>query len=155
MNIARIDREIHKLKTVGHATARISRTPDAHNRITRLMDDRHEFDEWKQELDDKALAKKAAKIGVYLDEIEFHSPEEDSDFGRNYGLYYCSGTFGNELFRDEFRKPLLKAVREREPIYRRERWEAIETYSKLLTAVVTAMTGIIGAAIGLFAILKR
>lgn len=62
LNISRIEREIHKLKTAGFADCRVTRTVDENNKIGGLTEDRHEFEEWKQELDDKTLAKKAAKI---------------------------------------------------------------------------------------------
>jgi len=45
----------------------------------------------------------------------------------------------------------LRAVREREPIYRKERREQIELYIKLITAI----TGVIGAAIGFLAIFRK
>lgn len=144
VNISRIDRQIRKLKAKDCAHTSSIESRDARDR---LMEDRHEFEEWQREIDDKLLAKRAGKIGIYLDEIEFTSVEDE----RNYGLYYYSGMFGNELFRNEFRKPLLKAVREREPIYRKEKREQVEIYIKL----IAALTGILGTAIGVIAIIRK
>jgi hypothetical protein len=152
MNIARIDRDIQKLK--GNYWGR-KRTVDEENSISRLLNDRHEFEEWQQGLEDKELAKKAARIGVYLDEIKFTPVEEDMMFPRNYGLYYYSGTFGNELFRDEFRVALRKAVRLQNPVYRKEQREIRDLNIRLVGALSAALTGLIGAAIGLFSTILR
>jgi hypothetical protein len=65
---------------------------------------------------------RAAKIGVYPDEIAFPEIEDE----RNIRRYRCIGTVGNELLRDEFHTPFVKAIREREPSYRKERREQIE-----------------------------
>jgi hypothetical protein len=46
----------------------------------------------------------------------------------------------------------LKAVRQREPVYRKERREQMELVVKIISALTAAATGIIGALIGLYAI---
>ena len=55
------------------------------------------------------------------------------------------------MFRHEFRQALIKAVREREPIYRKERREIIDLGVKRIAAII----GILGAAIGLFTVIRR
>jgi hypothetical protein len=147
MQMARVERQLRHLNT-----QRRTGLPAAeqHDRARRLEDDLHEFYEWQLEIDDRALFKRAAKIGVYPDEITFPHTEDL----RNMGRYHYSGTFGNELLRDEFREPFVKAIREREPSYRKERRERIELAVKIIAALTAAVTGIIGALIGLFAIRK-
>jgi len=81
---------------------------------------------------------------------QFSSGEDKPDI-RNYAPYYRSGDFGHELFRHEFRQALIKAVREREPIYRKERREIIDLWVKRIAAII----GILGAAIGLFTVIRR
>ena len=48
----------------------------------------------------------------------------------------------------------MKAIREREPLYRKERRERVELAVKIIAAFTSAVTGIIGALIGLYAIRK-
>jgi len=48
----------------------------------------------------------------------------------------------------------VKAIREREPLYRKEKREQIELIVKVIAALTAAITGIIGALIGLYAIRK-
>jgi hypothetical protein len=99
-------------------------------------------------LDDEALERKAARIGVYLDEIEF-SYEDDPEV--NDGPYHYVGRYGNRVLLDEFRNPLVQAIRAREPIYAKERREQIDLTVKLLTAT----SGFIGTVIGLVAVLRK
>lgn len=145
--MARIEREIQNLQAKRWTGAM---TEEQRLSVGRLENDRYEYYEWQREIDDKALLKRAAKIGVYPDEITFPQTEDM----RNMGRYHYSGTFGNELLRDEFRQPFVKAIREREPLYRKERREQIELTVKVITALTAAITGIIGALIGLYAIRK-
>jgi hypothetical protein len=146
MQIACTERKLHDLHTVRMGVA----TAEQRERARRLEGDRHEYCEWQLEIEDKALLKRAAKIGVYPDEVVFPETKDD----RNMGRYHYSGTFGNELLRDEFRQPFVKAIREREPLYRKERREQIELTVKVIAALTAAITGIIGALIGLYAIRK-
>jgi hypothetical protein len=108
----------------------------AEGRATRqgkkLQDDRYEFHLWQTEIEDKTLIKKAAKIGVYLDEIVFPDTEDHNNVGR----YHRIGDFGSELLRNEFRGPLVKAIREREPAYRKEQREQVEIYITLIAAAL-------------------
>jgi hypothetical protein len=117
---------------------------DPHERIGDEID---ELNEWAQSIDDRDLQAKAKKIGVYIEDIE--CPKIDDD-ARIVG-YYEYGAFGNELLRDDIRKPLSKAVREREPIYKKERRERLELYLKLITAIAALLGGLIG----LVSVLKR
>ena len=41
------------------------------------------------------------------------------------------------------------------PVYRKERRDAVEFYFKIITLIVTVMTGLVGAATGLVALLKK
>ena len=125
-------------------------TEEQRSSVGHLESDRYEYYEWQREIDDKALLKRAAKIGVYPDEIIFQLTEDM----RNMGRYHYNRTFGNELLRDEFRQPFVKAIREREPLYRKEKREQIELIVKVIAALTAAITGIIGALIGLYAIRK-
>jgi hypothetical protein len=102
----------------------------------RLSADLSELHDWQLTFEDKALIRRAARIGVYLDEIVFvNVPDRE-----NVGRYYRIGTFGDELLRDEFRASLLKAVRQREPVYRKERQEQIELIVKIISALTAAAT---------------
>ena len=147
MQLYRIERESRNLSTNRRADLSVAERQD---KARRLGDGRHEFYEWQLEIADKKLIKRARKIGVYLDEITF----PDTADHRNIGRYYCIGSYGNELLRDEFRVPLLRAVRAREPIWQKERQDRIEFMVRVVAAFATAATGIIGTLIGLFAIRK-
>jgi hypothetical protein len=145
MQLVYIERRIKSLRAKPGAM-----TAERRQTVGQLENDRQEFYEWRMEINDRALLKRAAKIGVYPDEITFPQIDE----GRNVGRYHYSASFGNELLRDEFRQPFTKAIREREPIYRKERREQIELIVKIITALTAAATGILGALIGLYAIRK-
>lgn len=148
MQIARIERRLRNTRP--NFGASLVTIDEQRKNTEQLKSDRHEFYEWQLEIYDKALFKRAAKIGVYPDEITF----PDTKDGRNIGRYHFSGTFGNELLRHEFREPFVRAIREREPLYRKERREQIELVVKIIAALTAAITGIIGALIGLIAIRK-
>jgi hypothetical protein len=118
---------------------------------SRVHNELDELFQWQLTFDDKALVNKADKVGVYLDEVICNYVSDQGNIGR----YYRIGAFGDKLLRDEFREALLKAVREREPAYRKERREQIELYVKIATVIVTTLTGLLGAATGLVALLKK
>lgn len=111
-----------------------------------LEQDVWEYREWLCEIEDKELVTKALRMDIYLDELPIPSPIE----GMNKS-HYTFGTFGNELLHSKSRQALVKKVREKSPAYRKERREIIEVYIKAGTVIV----GIIGAATGLFAVLRR
>jgi hypothetical protein len=50
---------------------------------------------------------------------------------------------------------LVARIRERTPAYRKERKEVIELYIKIAATLVTLITGLLGAATGLVALLKK
>lgn len=142
--IARIERNIHDIQSKRWTKALTEKQRD---NIRDLENELIEFYDWQLELEDRALIKKAEKMEVYLDEIIFPNIEDT----RNTGRYHRLGTFGNELLRDEFRKPLVKVMREREIFYRKERHERTEICIK----VITAVAGLVGTATGLVALLKK
>jgi hypothetical protein len=143
--------EIARLERGDKALRRVTMSPDQRNeQESRLHQELTELYEWELTFKDKDLVKRATKIGIYLDEIEFDNVLSQDNVGR----YYMIGTFGDEYLRDGFRTSLLKAVREREPIYRKERREQIELALKIIGSITASITGIIGALIGLLAIRK-
>ena len=139
--MARVRRERTALRS-----AKISKE-ERTDRLRHLEYELQDLSEWQESLDDAALLKQAAKLRVYLDQIDFpteHDPAND-------GPYHRIGTFGNRLLRTEFYGPLRKAIREREPFFRKERHEQVE----MIVKVITAVTGLIGTLIGLFATFRR
>jgi hypothetical protein len=145
---AQIDRNVRELKTRRY---QFTSSVDYQNTYSRLIYDRTEFDEWEQEIEDAELAKKALKLGIYLDEIDFRPIPDNMQVDRSYGPYRYIGTFGNTLFRDDFRRPLSKAVRAQELVYRKEQRERMEIMIKL----IAALTGVLGTAIGVLAFVKK
>ena len=86
---------------------------------------------------------RTTRLCVHLDEIDFTAEQDEY----NDGPYHRIGSFGNHLLQIEFRGLLTKAIREREPVYRKERREQVE----MIVKVITAVTGLAGTLIGLFA----
>ena len=110
----------------------------------------NEWLEWKRRIEDKELIANAKKMGVFLDDIPIPPTEDERDDG-----YYNLGDFGSDILRHEVRIVLEKKKREREPFYKKERREEMDFYIKSLTAIITAIAGLTGAAIGLFTVLKK
>lgn len=104
----------------------------------KLEQDVWEWREWLWEIEDKELVAKALKMYIYLDEIPIPSPIE----GMNKSQY-TDGTFGNELLHDETRQILVKKIRERLPIYRKEKREILDTRIKLIASVGSIIIGIL------------
>ena len=102
-----------------------------------------ELREWLYSIEDKELTRRATKIGIDLDDIPFPEPEQ---FQRP-GLRKMS-SFGYEVLYDESRKAINKAVRERLPVYRKERREVVQFYW-------TLFIGAMGTIIALAAVLKK
>jgi hypothetical protein len=164
-NIARLNRERSSLRSsfrtspfplrFGHTssaaeTASGEDGPEAARQARRraldyLENELEEFYDWDRELNDEDLLKKAKKIGVYLDQIDFTAVVDEDQSSRG-GRYHRIGRFGNGLLLDEVRVPLLKAVRERESVYRKDR---IDTAVKIIGAL-TGLIGVIGTVLGLF-----
>ena len=59
------------------------------------------------------------------------------------------------LLEDDTRRALQKAMRDRAPVYRKERREVQEFYLKLVLGVGSAITGIGGTVIGIIALFKK
>ena len=112
----------------------------------KLEQDIWEYREWLCEIEDKELIAKALKMDIYLDEIPIPSPVEGLSQS-----HYVFGTFGNELLHSETREALIRKLREKLPAYRKERREILELYIKSGTVVI----GVIGAATGMFAVLRK
>ncbi len=55
----------------------------------------------------------------------------------------------------EFRRALEKAVREREPIHKRENRESADFWLKVVVSIFTVLIGIVGAVTGLIAVVKK
>jgi hypothetical protein len=106
--------------------------------------------EWKQNVEDRALIAKANKLDIDLREIPLPEPEKYQQPG-----HWKVGSYGSEILYDESRREIKKAVRELMPAYQKERHDAVEFYIKIITLIVTVMTGLVGAATGLVALLKK
>lgn len=148
--IRRIERRIRWLKDQKWAQ---DRTDEEHQRITRLEDDRHEYEEWQDTIEEAALIKRAKQIGLYLDEIIFLPTPDDSMY--QIGKYRQPGQFGNIVLIPAFRRELEKAVRQREPIYKKEKHESAEFWLKVIGTISTVLVGIIGAITGLIAVANK
>ena len=116
----------------------------------KLERDIWEWQEWLCEIEDKELVARALKMDIYLDEIPIPSPID----GMNQS-HYTVGTFGNKLLHDETRQTLVKKVREKFPIYRKERREILDTRVKVATAIGSIIIGVVGSFIALIAMLKK
>jgi len=104
-----------------------------------------------REIEDTELVSRAAKMDVYIDEIPLPPPAYEGDSPRHYE----TGSFGNRYLHDETRSSLLAKTRERLPAYRKERREVVELYIKVATLAITGVTGLLGAATGLVALIKK
>lgn len=109
-----------------------------------------EWEQWIQEIEDSELVKKAARMDVYLDEI----PAPYSESQERHSHYEIS-KFGNRYLNHDTRVSLQTKMRERSPAFRKERREVIELRIKVATAILTGMTGLLGAATGLIAFLTK
>jgi hypothetical protein len=116
-----------------------------------LSQDIDEWREWKTEVEDAELVSKAARMGIYLDEIPLPSSETD---GQLYS-HYEKGSWGNVYLNHEIRIALRTKVREYRPTFRKERREAIELCIRVAALIITGVTGLLGSATGLIALLKK
>jgi hypothetical protein len=116
-----------------------------------LDSDIWEWLDWLTEIEDAELIAKAAKMDIYLDEIPLPPLEPGEDRPNHYRI----GNFGNRLLCKESREALVRKVRERAATYRKERREIVELYIKVAAIIITGITGLLGAATGLVALLKK
>lgn len=108
-----------------------------------------EIQEWSDllaEIEDAELVAKAAKMDIRLDEIP--APFSESENRRSH---YEVSNFGYRLVCYETRNVLRNQIRDREPAFRKERRELVELYIK----IIVALTGLLGGATGLVALLKK
>jgi hypothetical protein len=115
-----------------------------------LNQDLFELLEWEQNIEDRELIATSNKIGVDIREIPRPDPEE-----HQVRSLWKVTSHGSEVLYDESRREIRRQVRERMPEYLKERRDAIDFYIKIITLVVTVMTGFVGAATGLVALLKK
>ena len=104
------------------------------------------WQDWLREIDDERLVKTAAKMDVFLDNID--PPFSESERRRSH---YEIGTFGNSYLNYEVRKTFRQMVRDRGAAYRKEKRETFELWVKIVTAAV----GLIGPATGFLAVLTK
>lgn len=131
-----------RMKAAVHLSA-----DERHRLRFELQEDLREWDDWLTEIDDKRLVAKAAQMDIDLDDIPLPPPEEPDERPSHYEL----GHFGNRYLAFETRKALRAKMRERAPSYRKERRELLD----LIVKAVPFITGLVGAAIGLVAAIKR
>jgi len=109
-----------------------------------------EWEAWLQEMEDQDTVKTANKMGIHLDDIPSAKSEDDRDEDDRY-RHYEIASWNNRVLRPESRRALLAKMRERAPLYRKERREIVEVYIKAAAAVV----GVIGAMTGFVAVLMK
>ncbi len=114
-----------------------------------LYCDTQELREWLEEMEDAELIQRARKMDVYLEDIPLPPDDDLEELEPN--SHYRPGAFGNQLLHEDSHAALTKAMRERYPSYRKERREIWELWIKVLTLLI----GLIGAATGLVALLKK
>jgi hypothetical protein len=67
----------------------------------------------------------------------------------------CYKPLALRLLEDDTHRALLKLMRDRAPVYRKERREVQEFYLKLVLGIGSVITGIGGTVIGIIALLKK
>src|SRR5665213_1902102 len=102
-----------------------------------------EWTEWLDCIEDKELIREAKRIDVDLDDI----PVPEPDQFKEPGLWQING-FGDEVLYPQVRHAINKAIRERKPVYRKERREAYQFYATLIF-------GLGGMLIALVSVLKK
>jgi hypothetical protein len=115
---------------------------------------RHELDEWLQWqrcIEDRVLINRAKKMDILLDDI----PTPDVQFDLKDEGHYRLNDYGQDILRYEVRDALINKVRERKHSYDKEQREKNEFYVKITTGIISALTGLIGATIGLFTVLNK
>jgi hypothetical protein len=111
-----------------------------------LNHDLWEWIEWLHSIDDKELIEQAKRMDIELGEIPLPEPDQ---FQRP-GLWKISSA-GGEVLYTESQQAIIKTIRERMPVYRKEQRELVELYFKGVTLFIGAM----GTIIALVAVLKK
>lgn len=140
-SLARAKQEYRELKQGGDVPS-----ADYENLKTRLAGEIRELHDWISEIESGKLLHRADEMDLDLDDIQL--PENEKS-------HLEVGMWGNEYLNPASRKGLKRAMRERALSYRKERREVWDLRLKIFTGVVSALTGLVGAAIGLIALLKK
>jgi hypothetical protein len=126
-------------------------SPDERSELEAALD--QEIKSWRltrQSIDDDDLVAKAARMDLTLDDITAPARSNHLETGH----WNFDDPRAVVLYADS-RRALEKAVRERAPIYRKERREIRELYLKIFLQVMTAITGLGGTIIGLISVWKK
>jgi hypothetical protein len=111
-----------------------------------LRNDIREYSARIDEIETHKLLARARKVEISLDDIPL-SDEEESHWEHGYA--------GTHFLTRAYYSTLQKVVRQAEKDHRKERREIWEFRLKVFTAVLSAITGLVGAVIGLVAFLKK
>jgi len=109
-----------------------------------------EWIEWLHSIEDQELVLRAKKMDILL--TDFITPEPDQFQDPDY---FKIGEFGGKVLYAEMRDAITRAIRERMPLYRKERREIYEFYLKVVLGVGTIITGIGGTLIGILASIRK
>jgi hypothetical protein len=147
--LGRAKREREEKLKAAKSLAAVERT----NLADRFDSDIFEWEAWLTEFEDTELVKRGRAMDVYLDDIPFPEREQEKEdwYRHPHDRHYVFDPFWNEVLHPDCRVALNKAIRERFPTYRKERREI----RQLWITAGTVVTGLIGAATGLFAVLKK
>lgn len=127
--------------------------------IRAIFGDRLDLEEWEvvlRSIEDKRLLKKAHRMDLSLDDLPLpeyiHDPDSPYEIS---GYWVCYKPLALRLLEHDTHRALLKIMRDRAPVYRKERREIQEFYLKLVLGIGSAITGIGGTFIGIIALLKK
>jgi len=107
-----------------------------------LASDREEWHYWILEMEDSQLVARGKAMDVYLDDIPLPDGEES---------HFELTSMGNDILHSEARTSLRKAIRAREPNYRKEKREI----RLLWITLVSAIGALFGAATGYITLLRK
>jgi hypothetical protein len=146
MNIAKCKRENKaELKKAGKLSAQEKYDMESYQHHSMV-----EWYDWLATIEEAELVKRANKMGVYLDDIECPKYEK-GDYRSIPNSHYYWGDFGDKLMHYDSFKALRKLVRQKEPIYRKERREEKEFWLKSFGVLI----GVIGASTGFLAVYQK
>jgi hypothetical protein len=109
------------------------------------------WQDWLQEIEESELVNRARKMDVYLDDIPLPPADDEDSERQDPNSHYRMGSSGNTLLHPDSRAALIKKVRERYPLYRKEQREIWELWMKAAALLI----GVLGAASALVALLKK